>query len=60
MNRSSEDIVAKATAQRATAVEMLQRAQQGESPVSGLGPDAAVHMLKENIASLDEMIRRHS
>lgn len=60
MNRSSEEIVAKATAQRATALEMLQRVQQGQNPVPGFGPEAAAQMLTENIAALDEVIRRHS
>ena len=59
MERSPKDLVAQAAAQRAEAQAMLQRAMSGESPLPGYGAEAAADLLRENISTYDEMIRRN-
>lgn len=60
MNRTPEEIVARAMDQRATALDMLRRVERGESPLPGYGVEAAGHMLRQNIEAYDEIIRRNS
>lgn len=53
------EIVAQARQLRADAVQMLQQAQAGQSPLPGCGAEAACDILAANIAAYDDLIRRH-
>ena len=60
MNKSPKEIVAEAAALRSSALDMLRRAQAGDSPLPGHSADDAARMLTENIAAYDDMIRRNA